>query len=313
LLRVWLFFQVYQGSVLVNIGRSVEAIPHLERAVQCLERAGDLWERNIAVLVTGFCHASQGNLRQADATAVRYIDLGQETGDRTTPATGAYLRGLVNPGALSTEALQELLARSREVSLLAIACSVALGMRALVSNESTAAVDYFTTALRERDQSGIRYEAAFIIPGLLATSLRREAMSNTRLGRNEQRALLRQAGRAARKARFNGFLFPTLRPHALRESALLAAMHSRLHRARVLFDRSLRAAQAIGARHELARTMVARGRLGVPLGWSDAAEQLSQGSALLREIGGEFLAEVDGLPLAAGQRGNEVKDKDRTN
>ena len=78
--------------------------------------------------------------------------------------------------------------------------------------------------------------------------------------------------------------YPNNRPHALRESALLAAMGGRARAARRRFDASLRIAEAQGARHEHALTLQARGLVGLELGWAEAVTDVAHARQALADL-----------------------------
>src|SRR5439155_7385985 len=91
------------------------------------------------------------------------------------------------------------------------------------------------------------------------------------------RALLRRARRAARQGHRMARSFQNNLPHALRERGLLEAMRGRASRARRLLDKSVAAAEREGASYEQAQTLLARGAVGLSIGWSEAETDLSAG------------------------------------
>src|SRR6202011_3316525 len=109
----------------------------------------------------------------------------------------------------------------------------------------------------------------------LATALREQAEQTAGRTPGRRQALLRHARRAARRAARVARKFQNELPHALRENGLLAAIHGRTGRARRCFRDSLAAAERQGARYEHAQTLIARGQVGLELGWAGAAEDVA--------------------------------------
>ncbi len=84
-------------------------------------------------------------------------------------------------------------------------------------------------------------------------------------------------------------------PHALREAGLLAAIQGLPERVRDLLNRSMAVAGEQKAQHELAQSLLARGKVGELQGWSGASEDLRRARDLL-----------SGLELRGGDRGRAL-------
>src|SRR5439155_10701940 len=94
----------------------------------------------------------------------------------------------------------------------------------------------------------------------------------------------------------------------LRERALVAAAEGRERRARVLLERSLAVAEAQGARYERALTLLARGRVGVQLGWPGAEAELASVSSGWEQLGAD--AAPPFAPLADRRRSGLTAGED---
>ena len=70
------------------------------------------------------------------------------------------------------------------------------------------------------------------------------------------RAVARKAWRESRVARFFGWLFPNYRSHALRVSGRAAFALGKTKKAASYFERSIVAAEKLGARYDLARALL---------------------------------------------------------
>ena len=91
----------------------------------------------------------------------------------------------------------------------------------------------------------------------------------------------RISGRSAIAARFSGWLFPNLRPHAFRVSGRLAAAKRKQNTAIRYFDRAIAAAEKIGAEYELARSLIDKSMLDYP----EAQPDRERGLELLASLG----------------------------
>jgi hypothetical protein len=100
----------------------------------------------------------------------------------------------------------------------------------------------------------------------------------------ERSKALRRARSAARTAlRIARFLRNDL-PHALRESANLAALAGSSHHALRLFDKALRIADSQRARYEVAQTLAAKGNWGLRFNWPEAQELKAQAEEELSKL-----------------------------
>src|SRR5262249_51453867 len=100
--------------------------------------------------------------------------------------------------------------------------------------------------------------------------------------------LLRQAWDAAERGLSMARRYQNNLPHALREEGLLAAMRGKVRRARRSFAESLDVAERQGARFEYAQPLLARGRVGLALGWKRAAEDVAAARQTLIELEADF-------------------------
>src|SRR5205823_1553470 len=93
-------------------------------------------------------------------------------------------------------------------------------------------------------------------------------------------------------------------PHALREAGLVAAMQGKIPQARKYLDESLSVAERQGAKFEHAQTRLARGRIGLEVGWANAREEVDVARQALRALGAEFALDEAHAP--------ETKEKPTT-
>src|SRR5262249_22584954 len=91
-------------------------------------------------------------------------------------------------------------------------------------------------------------------------------------------------------------------PHALREAGLIAAMQGSISRARRHLDESLAVAKRQGARFEHAQTLLARGRVGLEVGWPEAEADVTMASQDLRSLGANFALDETQAPPSGPAR-----------
>ncbi|WDT82246.1 MAG: GAF domain-containing sensor histidine kinase [Candidatus Manganitrophus sp.] len=103
--------------------------------------------------------------------------------------------------------------------------------------------------------------------------------------------LLYQAVKAAGEAVRIAKKYRNNLPHALREMGLLSAMQGRTLRARKYFDESLAVAEQLGMRFEQAQTLLARGQVGLHVGWPEAGKEIASAEQELRDLGAEWVLE----------------------
>src|SRR5262249_52768889 len=105
------------------------------------------------------------------------------------------------------------------------------------------------------------------------------------------RAVARRAWRESRFARFVGWRYPNYHPHALRVSGRAAFAMGKPKKAARYLEKSIAAAQALGARYDLARALLDASRV-TP---SRADDLRRRGQALLHELGAA-VPEAERLP-----------------
>ena len=266
----------YYGVVLYAAARYRECIEKCREAVRLLGRTGDHWEMNIAQYQIAASLYRLGDLSAAVTEAQRMYQSGLELGDAQASGISLDTWARASLGQVPAEVIRAELKRpggdvQRTAEVLA-----AEGTRLLYAGLPEEAADVFQRAQDLADEAGVRN--AWVAPLLpwLATALRRSAETLAAVTPARRRSLLRQAWKVARKALRLARSFPNEQPHALREAALICALHGRTRRAHRYFDEGLAAARRQEARFEEAQTLLARGQVGLELGWPEAAEDLER-------------------------------------
>ncbi len=270
------------GTVCYAASEYQACIDHCRQAIALLDRTGDCWESNTAKWHVALSLYRLGELDGAIEASRLVRQAATEIGDHQAAgiALGAWAKAAAGdvPAELICDDLDHL---GADVHTAAEVLQ-AEALRLLALDRPTEASTVLERAAAMVKAKGLKQEYVAPIQPWLATALRTELASCSPWA-PRYHELARRAQRAARRARRTARSYPNNRPHALRESAALAAMAGRRRRARRLFAQSLDAAQRQGAQHEHALTLKARGRVGLDLGWPDASADLaSAGRALAR-------------------------------
>ncbi|MHB1033312.1 MAG: response regulator [Pirellulales bacterium] len=274
----------FSGVVLYAASRFAECVKKGRQAVRLLERTGDHWEMHIARYQVAASLYRLGDMRGAVEEARRLHESGVELGDEQISGISLDIWSLATQGRVPENILAQEVNRERTDAQAKAQVLLAQGVQLVASGQYEQAVAVFEHALKDGRRLGLLN--AYIAPSLawLATSLRRQAESETRLTPTRRTELLKRAQRAARRAVCVGHRFQNDLPHALREAAHLLALRGRLRRSCRLFEKSLAVAERQGARYEYAQSLLAYGQLRQELGWPGAKEQVATAETTLREI-----------------------------
>jgi two-component system sensor kinase len=281
----------FHGVVFYAASRFEECIEKCREAVKVLERAGDLWEVNVARLHTAFSIYRLGDLVASTELAKRVHFSGVELGDAKASGFSLDVWAWSTGGKVPAEILQTELQRPREDVQVSAQVMMAEGVRLFMLDRVEEAADFFEKGHQLAEAAGLRNTYVLPLRSWLASALRRQAQKTSRLEPKRRTALLKRAGKVGRKAVRVAQKFQNDLPHALREAGLISAMQGSHRRARKYLDESLDVAQRQGARFEHAQTLLARGSVGLKLGWSEAEDEVAAARQALIEMGADFALE----------------------
>jgi PAS domain S-box-containing protein len=274
----------FHGVVLYAASRFSECIEKCQEAVRLLRRTGDFWEVNIARYQIAASLYRLGDLEAAGAEARGIHQSGLELGDGQASGISLDVWAWSSEGKVPAELIRAELERPSKDAQRTAQVLVAQGVQLLGENRPAAAVAVLEQAHRVVRTADVRN--AWVSPVLpwLATALRRQL--EVLVDRTPQRrhALERRLRVVVRDGLGLARSFRNDLPHALRESALLAARQGRLRRARRLFAESLAVATRQGARHEHAQSLLAGGQVGLEAGWPTAADDVTQAERVLATL-----------------------------
>ena len=274
----------FHGVVFYAQSRFSECVKMCREAIRLFERTGDYWEMTTARYEVALSLYRLGDLRGAVEEAQRTREIGRAYGDRQAAGMPLDVLVLASRGRVPAEIVQSELESDRNDPQTSAQVMLAEGVRLLYAGEIDEAVIMIERAHQVVSSAGIRHAWVATILPWLATARRRQVEETSDRTPDARRKFMKQARRAARRAGWVAFSFRNELPHALRESALLAAMQGNARKARNLLDRSFVVASEQQARNEQALTLQARGEIGEELGWPSATSDLAQAEEMLREI-----------------------------
>jgi two-component system sensor kinase len=274
----------FYGVVLYAASRFSECIEKCQEAMRVLERTGDQWEVNTAAWHIAFCRYRVGDLRGAVDLARRVHTKALEIGDHQAAgiALGAWAKA--SGGTVPRLLIEAELQRDSEDVHTKSEVWQAEAIRLINDGSPGEAAMVLENAHRVVAKAGLRQEYVAPILPWYATALRQQAEHVPVWAPEDRRRILARARRAGRQAVRLARHYRNNLPHALREHALVAAMCGDPQKARRFLDEALAVAQQQGSRYEHAQTLLARGRVGGPLGWPDAAEDVTQARRLLHSL-----------------------------
>lgn len=313
----------FLGIVLYAASRFEESIESCSEAIRLLERTGDQWEVNTARWHIGYCHYRLGALRAAVNEAQRVFRAGADIGDAQARGIGLAIWAKASSGRVPEEAIREELTRqSADVHTRAEVLQ-AEAVRLLAEGRTAAAAVMLRDARRRVERAGLKQEYVAPVLPWLATALRRQLEEVPPHAPARRVALLREALPVARRAVRLARSYRNNLAHALRERALLLAISGRPGTARRCLDESLASAERLGMREEVARSRLARGRIGLLAGWAGAEEDIAAAEQVLQAMERELAvgttardpvavqAFSEGLGRRVEELVRELRDTDR--
>jgi diguanylate cyclase (GGDEF)-like protein/PAS domain S-box-containing protein len=261
--------------------------------VETLERAGDRSALSIASWHVALSLYRLGRLAEAVDASRTVYRAATALGDLQAQGIGLGAWAKASGGEIPVEPVRDALSALGSDVQTSAEVLQAEALRLLGLGEPAAAVQALEQADALVRRVGLRQEYVSSVLPWLATALRMQLAGTTELAPHRRRRIARRAHRAARRAVRLSSRYRNNLPHALRELGLMAGADGRPRRARHLLDRSLREAEQQGAAHEYARTLRARGEVGVALGWPEGEAELARGRWLLDPATAESAARSD--------------------
>jgi diguanylate cyclase (GGDEF)-like protein/PAS domain S-box-containing protein len=281
----------FYGVVLYAATRYRECVERCREAVRLLERTGDQWEVNTARWHIAFALYRLGDLGGAVETARRVHEAGVEIGDWQAVGISLGVWSKASGGRVPAELIASALERSGDDAHTGAELLQADAVRLLHDGRPAEACAVLERARVLVKAAGLRQEYVAPVLPWLATALRGQVETLPPHAVTQRAALLRRARRTAARAVRMARRYRNNLPHALREQGLVAVLSGRERRGRSLLGASIAVAEAQEARFERAQSLLARGRVGVAVGWSGAAEDQAAAERMLAEMTGGPAAE----------------------
>ncbi|HEV7194036.1 MAG TPA: ATP-binding protein [Jatrophihabitantaceae bacterium] len=272
-----------QGQSLAFTGVTEYAASHYEvsiakclQAIKLLRQTGDQWEMNTAAWNLALCHWRRGELAQAVGAAREVFQSAKAIGDQTAAGIGLSIWTRAAGGHVDARLIEEQLANGAEDAQTAAELHLALALHHRAQADLTAALTSIEAAITTVHDAGLRQEYIAPIFPWAATIRREIAESASVYDPRRRRRLLREAARETRRARRWAAFYRNNAPHALRESALLAAARGRHRRADRLLANSIAVADVQGAAYEAALSHAAHASLQLARGVAETAVDLAR-------------------------------------
>ncbi len=275
----------FHGTILHGCARFTESLEVCRKAWRLFEEAGDRFRAETNLMMIGMTQFRLGDLASARATADLMWQRGKQAESQYSLAWALELMALANEGQVPGDWIEREVERSRDNMQSLLGLRIAEGARLLREGDPGEAATVLGDAARLHAQTVRAFnDLTAPLPAYLATALRTQAEQAPAWDPVLRRRLVARARHAVKRALAVARGFRNNLPHALRESAYIAAMAGHAKAARLHIDESIAVAESLGARREHALSLEARGKIGLALGWSHADQDVARGSEELRTI-----------------------------
>ena len=284
---------VFYGITLFAASRFEECIEKCRSAIRILERMGDYWQIHMARYQIAGSLYYLGDLRGAIHEAQLNHKSGLETGDEQASGIILDVWSRASSGAVPRQVMEPELKRERTDAQGTCQLLLAEGVCRLASHNIEGALEAFDKAVNVAADVGVKN--AYTLPALTWAATGRRVLAEQMSDHTPHRRmrLLREGARYARRSINARFLCSNDLPQALREYGLILAMQGRLRKSRRILAWAIRAAAKLKERHELAKSLLAAGEIGLEVGWAEAESHARQGELLLAELVASGDAVVD--------------------
>lgn len=222
---------------------------------------------------------------------VRRKDFPQNTGgdcrrppenlERTPPFAAALPRCCGR--SRSTSAIFHSLAKENVTQARIASAVLACGLELLLCEDNPAeAAKVLQDCLDRAKKRGLKNVCIFTAITWKATALRIVA-ERSPAGAARQHAL-RAAKKGCHAALKITKSYLACRPHALRETGIVAALEGNEEQSRRSFAESLQVAEQYDARYDLAQTQLAQAEAGIKFGWPGSLEQAVEARTVIKEL-----------------------------
>ena len=267
----------------IVLARFQEGVRTGAEGVRLLEQAGDVWEANMARMIATVPMYHLGDLKGAYRESKKAYEIALETGDYSAVCISLWFWIPNAPHLIPRGAIQKELEREREDPLSICGAVYARGLELLLCEDNPVeAAKVLQDSLLRAKKRGLRNVCLFSAVTWKATALR--VVAERMPDGPDRRSALRAARKACQAALKITKSYLACRPHALRETGIVAALEGNEDQARRSFAESLRVAEQYEARYDQAKTRLAQGEAGMKFGWPSSEEQVAKARAAIKEL-----------------------------
>ena len=224
-----------------------------------------------------------GDLKGAYRESKKAYEIALETGDYSAVCISLWFWIPNAPHLIPRGAIQKELEREREDPLSICGAVYARGLELLLCEDNPVeAAKVLQDSLHRAKKRGLRNVCLFSAVTWKATALR--VVAERMPDGPDRRSALRAARKACQAAMKITKSYLACRPHALRETGIVAALEGNEDQARRSFAESLRVAEQYEARYDQAKTRLAQGEAGMKFGWPSSEEQVAKARAAIKEL-----------------------------
>jgi tetratricopeptide (TPR) repeat protein len=282
---VWIQGQAfnYRGVILYAAARYEDGLVSLTQAINAFEKAGDLWELNLAHFHRACCNFGLGNLSQAVEEARWVFAASARLGDSRTLCS-SYIWARATQGNIPFEELKSCYPCRPDDVMSTVHGVMAEGHWHTFHGRTAEALLAFKRAGELiRRTFCVNSHTILVLPNLTA-ALRRHADHLQVEDASQSDQLRRRAYRLAKWSVRVARLVPAAYPFALRELAALLAQRGNLEKALRVADKSCAVALAQKAKYEHAQSILVRGQIAQQLKLPEADEQIQSARAALESL-----------------------------
>jgi len=251
----------FAGVALYAASRFEDGAEACRESLRLLESTGDRWESLTASWNLAMCLHRMGDLQEATRVARDVYETSMSIGDTTSGGIALSVWARATNGDVDPRLLQRELDRGTGDAATRTELLLASAICAFRTGDLDLALRHLDDAKATIRRAGLRQEYVAPVAPWRATVLRRRAEEAPQRATRVRRRQLRDARRAVRGARFWAFSYRNQRPHAYRETGIVAALCGRPRKADRWLRRSLDVALAQGAAYEAALTELAMAEL----------------------------------------------------
>jgi tetratricopeptide (TPR) repeat protein len=287
----------HRGVGMVASARYEESLSHLAAATEIFDKAGDLWEVNLAQFHRSCCQYGLGNLSDAIIEVRSTFDSSVRIGDSRILCS-SYLWARAARGNSPFEELKSCYPDRPDDVMSTVHGIMAEGHWHTFHGRTDEALETFERASNLVWKNFCVNSHMILVMPVLAAALRRHADAVQSANPQEADRLRKRGFRTAKWAARITRLFPAAHAESLREMSLQLEAKGKTKKALRVVDRSCAVAERQGEKYEHAQSLLVRGKLARELGLPEAEQQIQTAEVAL-ETFERMMQEASNNPIVA--------------